>query len=189
AGSEAQWKVIGSQLMFLPWRTEAPGSPTPDAPHPGRYLNLVQWDGYQAERDRILATIAEHEVEDVVVVSGDSHVYAAAEVSADWDDPDSRPLLVELNGSSITSANADERGIPGTDLTRPLLQGVDPYLRYFQAERHGIGVLELSASGADVELRSPTTIERQDAEVEVLAEFRVASGSARLEQTGGSDVA
>jgi alkaline phosphatase D len=189
AASTAQWKVIGSQLMFLPWRSDAPGGPTEAVPHPGRYLNLVQWDGYQAERDRILGTIAEHEVQDVLVVSGDSHLFAAAEVSADWDDPDSPPLLVELNGSSITSANADERGIPGTEVTRPLLQGIDPYLMYFQAERHGLSVVELSASGADVQLRSPLSIERQDAEVEVLAAFRVASGTSRLEQTGGSDVA
>lgn len=188
ATSTAQWKVVGSQLMFLPWRTEAPGDPSPEAPHPGRYLNLVQWDGYQAERDRILATIAEHDVDDVVVVSGDSHVYAAAEVSADWDDPDSPPLLVEVNGSSITSANADERGIPGTDITRPLLQAIDPYLKYFQAERHGVSVLDLSASGADVQLRSPTSVEVQDASVEVLAAFRVDSGTSRLEQTGGTDV-
>jgi alkaline phosphatase D len=187
AGSTAQWKVVGSQLMFLPWRSDAPGGPTAAVPHPGRYLNLVQWDGYQAERDRILATVAEHEVQDVLVVSGDSHVFAAAEISADWDDPDSPPLVVELNGSSVTSANADEMGIPGTDFTRPLLQGIDPYLKYFQAERHGIGVLDLSASGAEVELRSPATIEQQDAAVEVLASFRIESGSARLQPTGGTD--
>jgi alkaline phosphatase D len=187
AASTAQWKVLGSQLMFWPWRSEAPGGATEDAPHPGRYLNLVQWDGYQAERDAILGAIREHEVDDVIVVSGDSHVWSAAEVSADWDDADSPPLLVELNGSSITSANADERGIPGTDITRPLLTGIDPYMRYFQSERHGYGVVEVAASGAELELRSPTSITDPEAAVEVLASFRVDSGTARMQRTGGTD--
>ncbi|MEX0767619.1 MAG: alkaline phosphatase D family protein, partial [Microthrixaceae bacterium] len=49
--STAQWKVIGSQLMFWPWRSLGRVSGQPRGS--GTYLNLIQWDGYVAERLKI----------------------------------------------------------------------------------------------------------------------------------------
>ena len=113
--------------MFWPWRTEAdPQLATPDRPHPGRYLNLQQWDGYQWERDQILLTVESQAVENVMVISGDDHVFSAAELSPDWDDCDRPPVLVEFNGASISSSNADELGLPETPDHPPAAPGGQP---------------------------------------------------------------
>lgn len=184
--STARWKVIGSQMMFWPWRTEDDSQrAAPERPHPGRYLNLEQWDGYMWERDQILLT-AEAGVENVMVVSGDDHLFSAAELSPDWDDCERDPVVVEFNGASITSSNADELGLPETPITRPLLQGVNPFLRYFNGERHGYVTVELSDGAAEVEYRSPLTKDQPESATEVLVAFRVASGSSRIEPIAGS---
>jgi alkaline phosphatase D len=184
-GSQARWKVLGSQQMFWPWRTEAdPQLATPQRPHPGRYLNLEQWDGYMWERDQILQTVEQHDIENVLVISGDDHVFSAAELSPDWDDCDRPPVIAEFNGASISSSNADERGLPETPITRPLLQEVNPFVRYFDGERHGYATVELTGGAANVEYRSPVTKDQPVSATEVLVRFRVASGSSRIEPTG-----
>jgi alkaline phosphatase D len=187
--STARWKVVGSQQMFWPWRTEAdPEQADAQHPHPGRYLNLEQWDGYMWERDQILLTVegagGGNPVENVMVISGDDHVFSAAELSPDWDDCERDPVLVEFNGASISSSNADERGLPETPITRPLLQGVNPFVRYFDGERHGYATVELSDGQADVQYRSPITKDQPVSDTEVLVSFRVAAGSSRIEPTG-----
>jgi len=178
-GSEARWKVIGSQLMFWPWRTvpRFPGQPR----GAGTYLNLTQWDGYVAERFAVLDALAAADVQNTLLLSGDSHVFSAAQVSPDVDDPRSVPRVVEFGTGSITSNNADENGYPTDDLTGPFLRSVNPHLKWFESERHGYVVVDLTPRGAVAEFRSPRTIRRRTSEADVLRGFRVRAGTQRLE--------
>ena len=180
-GSDAQWKVIGSQLMFWPWRTvpQLPGQPR----GAGTYLNLTQWDGYVAERFAILDALAAADVRDTLLLSGDSHVFSAAQVSPEVDDPRSIARVVEFGTGSVTSNNADENGYPTDDVTGPFLRSVNPHLRWFESERHGYVVVELTADRAVAEFRSPRTIRRAASAVDVLGRFEVTAGSQRLART------
>jgi alkaline phosphatase D len=178
-GSDAQWKVIGSQLMFWPWRSfgRLPGQPR----GAGTYLNMTQWDGYAAERLALLDRLERDDVRDTLVFSGDSHVFSAAQVAPDVDDPRSMPRVAEFGTSSITSNNADESGLPPTTVTRPLLEAVNPNtLRYFQSERHGYLVSDIRPERTTVQLRSPRTIRRPTSSVQVLASFVVDAGTQRV---------
>jgi len=180
--STAQWKVMGSQLMFWPWRTfgRFPWQPRGT----GTYLNLTQWDGYIAERNMILDRLAAHDVRDTLVLSGDSHVFSASQVSPDVDDPYAVPRVVDLGTGSITSNNADESDFPTDDATGPLLQAINPnHLRYFESERHGYVVAELTPERTTVEFRSPRTILQPTSPVDVLARLEVASGTQRIRRT------
>ena len=178
-GSTAQWKVMGSQLMFWPWRTfgRFPWQPRGT----GTYLNLTQWDGYVAERNVILDHLAAEDVRDTLVFSGDSHIFSAANVAPDVDDPASIPRVVDFGTGSITSNNADESDFPTDDVTWPLLTSVNPnHLRYFESERHGYLVAELTPERATVEFRSPRTILRPSSPVDVLARLEVPTGTQRI---------
>ncbi len=119
AGSSAAWKIIGSQLMFSPLRSQrfadeiatAGDGPQRNA---GRYVNMTQWDGYQAERRALVDRIADAAIDDVMVIAGDAHFWTTSELPRDYDDPASPYVLTEFGGSSITSANAGEQaGLPG----------------------------------------------------------------------------
>jgi alkaline phosphatase D len=177
--STARWKVFGSQMMFWPWRTlgRLPWQPR----GAGVYLNLAQWDGYAAERMAILDALAASDVRDTVVFSGDSHVFSAAQIAPDVDVVGQLPRIVELGTGSVTSNNADEDGFPTDDVTGPVLRAANPnHLRYFESERHGYVVAELTPSELTAEVRSPRTIRSSGSEVDVLARFAVAAGTQRI---------
>lgn len=180
--SSAQWKVVGSQLMFWPWRSVGrfPGQPRGS----GVYLNTTQWDGYIAERNFILDALDAADTRDTVLLSGDSHVFSAAEVSSDVDLIGSTPRVLEFGTGSITSSNADENGIPSDEYTVPLLNlSNSNHLRWFESDRHGYVLAELTPGGVTVEARSPRTIRQPTSETDVLIRFTAASGSQRLERT------
>lgn len=59
--SVAQWKLIGQQVMFAPLRIA------------GARINNDQWDGYTADRQRLLDHIMQNNLQNVVVLSGDIH--------------------------------------------------------------------------------------------------------------------
>mgnify|MGYP001297134703 CR=1 FL=1 len=193
ATSGAAWKIVGSQLMFAPLRSERYAevqATAGDGPqrNAGRYVNLTQWDGYQAERRELLDHLHRNGVADVLVIAGDTHFWTASEVPLDWDDPESPYVLTEFGGSSITSANAGEQGdLPGNDLIRPVVAGANPlHLRYIEVTTHGYGLIELTPSGASVSYRSPLTIIEPTSATKVLARFEVERGVARLRQVEGT---
>lgn len=192
AGSTAAWKVIGSQLMFGPLRSQRyPDEQTSDdgglQRNAGRYVNMTQWDGYQAERRTIVDHLHGAGVEDVVVLAGDTHFWTASEVPLDYDDPAAPLVLTEFGGSSITSANAGEmKDLPGNDLIRPVVSAANPYsLRFMEVTTHGYGLVDLTAEKAVVTYRSPASITTPTATVSVLARFEVERGTATIEQVEG----
>ncbi|MBX3287128.1 MAG: alkaline phosphatase D family protein [Actinobacteria bacterium] len=192
AASGAAWKVVGSQLMFAPLRSERYAdvqATAVDGPqrNAGRYVNLTQWDGYQAERRALVDHLHRKDVRDVMVIAGDTHFWTTSEVPLDWDDPDSPYVLTEFGGSSITSANAGEQAdLPGNDLIRPVVAAANPlHLRYIEVTTHGYGLIELTPSGASVSYRSPASVTEPTSTSSVLARFEVDRGVARVRQVEG----
>ncbi|QXC60012.1 alkaline phosphatase D family protein [Aquihabitans sp. G128] len=193
AGSSAAWKILGSQLVFSPLRSQllpdvqaaAGDGPQRNA---GRYVNLIGWDGYQAERRELVDHLVDAGVDDVLAIAGDAHFWTTSELPQDWDDPASIPVLAEFAGSSVTSANAgEEPGLPGNDLIRPVVAKANPYhLRYIEVTTHGYGLIDLTSSGASVSYISPESITVPDAPSAVLARFEVDRGSAVVRQVEGT---
>jgi alkaline phosphatase D len=191
AASGAAWKILGSQLMFAPLRSQVfPDQQDDDLQrNAGRYVNLTQWDGYQAERRTIVDHIHEAGVADVIAIAGDTHFWTASEIPRDYDDPTSPLVLTEFGGSSITSANAGEmRDLPGNDVIRPVVAQANALtLRYMEVTTHGYGLIELTADSASVAYRTPASITGPTSTTSVLARFEVARGSATIVMVEGSD--
>lgn len=194
ASSSATWKIMGSQLVFSPFRSQRftdEQAAAGDGPqrNAGRYVNLVGWDGYQAERRELVDHIHDQGVADVIVVSGDAHFWTTSEVPTDWDDPASPLVLAEFAGSSITSANAGEqKDLPGNDVVRPILADANPYsLRYIEVTTHGYGLIELSATRASVTYVTSNTISEPQPGTTTLTRFELDRGSAAIRQVQGSD--
>lgn len=192
--STAAWKVLGSQLVVAPLRSEVLAdvqSSAGDGPqrNAGRYVNLIGWDGYQAERRELLDHLRDEGIEDVLVLSGDSHFWTASELPQDWDDPDAPIVLVEFGGSSVTSANAGEQAdLPGNELVRAVVAATNPYsLRFIEVETHGYGLLDLAPTGASATYVT-TTITTRGAPASTLTRFEVDRGTARIRQVEGTDL-
>ncbi|WP_419992360.1 alkaline phosphatase D family protein [Streptomyces boninensis] len=123
ASSQATWNVLVNQvMMFQLDRLTDPGL---------QQLNPDTWDGYAAGRKRLLDGIAERRVANPVVMSGDAHVNCAAELKADFNDPDSPTIAPEFLGTSLTT------GQNGSDMTPGGREWLDanPHLKFFNNQR------------------------------------------------------
>src|SRR5690606_2587449 len=80
---------------------------------------------------RLVRGIVERDVANPVVLTGDAHVNCAADLKADWADPDSATVGAEFVGTSITS------GGDGADMTPNGEEwlAANPHLRFFNSQR------------------------------------------------------
>ncbi|MEU4390691.1 alkaline phosphatase D family protein [Kribbella sp. NPDC023855] len=120
--SRARWQVLGNQ---------APMGQTDWTPGPETHVWLDPWDGYVAERNKVLAAAQDSGVRNLVVITGDRHQNYALELKRDFANPDSRTVGTEFVGTSITS------GGDGADTTPQGVQFLEanPHLKFFNSQR------------------------------------------------------
>jgi len=133
-----QWRIVGSQVMIAPL--------TINLLLTKNILNGDQWDGYPAERKRVLDHIAVNNIKDVVFLSGDIHCSWAN----DLPHPDSiynsstggGSIATEFIGSSITSSS----NIPGG--TQALIQSSDNWVKYNEFTKRGYLLFDVNKTRA-----------------------------------------
>jgi alkaline phosphatase D len=95
--SRAQWNVLAQQVMMLRGDLgEALGSPTP-------IYNPDAWDGYQAQRTRILNFLHRERIANPIVLTGDIHSAWVADLKLDFLDFASPTVASEFVCTSISS--------------------------------------------------------------------------------------
>lgn len=188
--STATWKVVGQQVMFgqlkvvgLPDLSVVPGlSLVPIAGSGGQYLNGDQWDGYQAERSRIFAHLADQGIDNLVILTGDIHTSWAMDLSPDPNNPISyNPLTgagslgVEYVCTSVTS--------PGLDQLAPVqdaIRLVNPHMKYIDLAQKGYMVFDLTAERMLGEFWYVSTIAERGGSESFATAYPVAAGANRL---------
>lgn len=132
------------------------------------------WDGYAPARNRLLATVRERRVPNVVVLGGDVHSHVVADLKADFDDADSPTVASEFCGSSISSW----AGKQSLDELRTL----NPHLHYARNDQRGYMVFTLDAQqGLRATVRSLDNALKPDSSITTAARFVVASGRAGVQ--------
>ena len=120
--STARWDVLANQATM--------GQNDRDSSD-AQLLNMDIWDGYAANRDRVLRAAVAQGAQDLVVITGDKHQNVALDLMADFDDPGSAVVGTELVGTSVTSGGDGSRQ---TDLDRTLLPA-NPHVAYINSQR------------------------------------------------------
>lgn len=92
--SDATWNLLGTGVVMAEIDRD-PGS--------GELYSNDMWDGFPANRDRLWTAFERYRIANPVALSGDIHRHVAAELKADWKDPDSRTVGTELVTGSIAS--------------------------------------------------------------------------------------
>lgn len=92
--SDAPHNVIASQTWFGPVQYTVDGR--------SRY-NMDQWDGYPAQRQRILDAMVNYDVSNPVILSGDWHSAVAMKVHHNPDDPRTPVVAHNFAATSIAS--------------------------------------------------------------------------------------
>lgn len=151
--------------------------------------DVDQWDGYPAERLRLLGHLRERSISDVVALSADIHVSMAAEVhERSYDHPVGDPIAVELVAPSLTSQNlADKLQLPRHNPTSrraeaAFVRALD-HVHWCDMDSHGYVVVDVDHDRVEATWwHLDTVLEPSDQESEG-ARFQVRRGVPRAVQT------
>jgi alkaline phosphatase D len=150
ASSEAKWKVIGNQVIFSPLNDSKVFDRTPSR-------KMDRWDGYPAERNRIMDFFYSHKLDNIIVVTGDVHTSWAFELTKSttpdvYDAKNGAGVVgAEFITPSISAFNFDEvvPGILSLEAKRRFLKKKNnPHLRFLDLNRHGYMTLTLTQDRA-----------------------------------------
>ncbi|GII84890.1 alkaline phosphatase D [Sphaerisporangium siamense] len=164
--SPATWNLVAQQVV-VGQRDYRLG--------PGRELNVDAWDGYPADRDRLLRALSSSNAGNPVVLTGDAHVASASDLTADFDDPDARRVGVELVSTSISS-DGDGYHDPARDAA---LLAENPALRFVN-ERRGYIMCTAGPDALTADFRTLDHISRKGAPARTAATFTVPAGERTL---------
>jgi alkaline phosphatase D len=163
AGSASRWNVLGNQTMMANINFLLPFPPQ-------ELYNLDQWDGFAANRDRILQLCADAHVPNPVVITGDIHSSWVWDLRARAGDPTSPLVATEFVGCSITSGFPPELAGPATALG-PL----NPGFKWFDAE-HGYVRCTVDRATWRSDYRSVANVLDPNSAVSTRASFVVEDG-------------
>lgn len=156
--SSAQWSLLGQQVMM--GQLKLLGKPLAEGG--GNVVNMDQWDGYTASRDRIYALMAREDVDNVVVLTGDIHTSWAIDITPDPNNPDAYnpmtgagALAVEFVTPAVTS--------PGLAAVTPalvsLLETNNPHIHFTEVTLRGYVILDVTAEKTQADWYLLPTIE------------------------------
>lgn len=187
--STTAWRMVAQQLIVSSIQTAAL-PPTIDPlgflgqeGAAGAYLNMDQWDGYLVERQAFMSHLADNEIPDTFIITGDIHSHWALDLKEDFDDRTSKVVGAEFVGTSVSSPGFEQVG--GNDPIRDGLYAENPHLRWFEGTRKGYAILDITPDAVTNTFRVVDTIEENSSGVSTLAEFVLPRGEDPLEQTAG----
>lgn len=160
------WRFIGNQIIF---------SPTRDPLSAGDILYADFWDGYQAQRTRIVEHVLANGVDNLVFLTGDIHTSWAIELASDPFDPErydpatgEGAYAVELVGPAITS-QALENDPAQAAVATSLLVNVNPQVKFSDVTRKGYVLLDVTPERVQAEWYFVLDIKRPNMHEEELA--------------------
>jgi alkaline phosphatase D len=157
--SEARWNVLAQQVVLS--RTAVPLGPT-------TFYNLDQWDGYVPARDRVIDYLGERRPANPVVLSGDIHASGVGDLKADFDDPDSDTVGVELVGTSISSLFREEF----LEIFETAVRA-NPHVAYADARSRGYVRCEVTPEAWQADYRFVETITRRESPIRTASSWIV----------------
>ncbi|MEV0941302.1 alkaline phosphatase D family protein [Micromonospora wenchangensis] len=191
SGSTAQWKLVGNPVMMarvdlgsLPAWLLGPLAKLLGIPQNGAVLNPDQWDGYNADRNRLVDHLRATGTRDVVFLTGDIHTSWASEVTTRSTGL-TNPAAAEFVVPSVTSDNLDDAlGLPAGNglslLGATLLRSTNPHVKWTELDGHGYGVLEVTPQRCRMDWYHLVDRTRPDSASRWAAGFSVGAGSAKL---------
>ncbi|GAA0326796.1 alkaline phosphatase D family protein [Actinoallomurus spadix] len=167
--SRTRWNMLAQQI-FMAQHDYHLG--------PGKEVVVDTWDGYTADRDRVLGDIAASGARNPVVLTGDIHCHYASDLLADFDDLDSRRIGVELVTTSVTS-DGDGYDTPAA-LAAELAE--NPHIAYAD-QRRGFIAARLTPTELRADFHTLPYVTKRHAPSTVAASFTVADGTHRLSRS------
>jgi alkaline phosphatase D len=192
--STATWRILGNPSVMSPiWRPDFPDDLKPALlkvkliAEDGLGPDYDQWDGYPAERDAFFQHLIDHDIDNLVVLSGDVHISIATELHRDPFAQGDRPLAAEFVTPSLTSQNLDDKmGWPrhSAEARAYEARAVEylPHWHWVDLDSHGYVIIDVTAPRVTAEWWHLDTVLERSTKEERAAAFAVEHGTARLEK-------
>lgn len=205
AAAGVKWKFLGQQIMFGQLRVGLPElslltnipvaqlqsllQGLPLVSTGGLVINTDQWDGYRAERQRVLDMISGLGLDNVVVLTGDIHSSWAMDISNDPNNPlvynpitGEGSRAVEFVCTSVTSP-----GLEPLNPLAPALRLLNPHMKYVDTARKGYLLLDIVPERVTGEFWYVDTIAEISEGESFGTAFSTADGSNRLASAGQTE--
>lgn len=161
--SASTWNVLAQQVLMARFRT------IDDA---GREVfSMDKWDGYPAERARVLEALGSPGVRNPVVLTGDLHSNWVSRLYEDFSDERSRVIATEFAGTSITSGGdgVEQHPIGARALPHNF------HFDFYNSQR-GYVKIEVEPERWTATYRRVASVQAPGGEVDTLATFVVEDG-------------
>jgi alkaline phosphatase D len=151
-----RWNVLANEVVMSRFRVL------------GQY-NLDQWDGYEAERRRLIEHVAARPGLNPLFITGDIHAFAVNDVKVDHDRAGAPAVGTEIVGGSISSVF----GL--SDTAAGLIRGL-PDVHLLDGSHRGYAVVDLDSRHAVARLRAVRRVTQPTSEIDTLATVEIEAG-------------
>lgn len=147
SNSSARWRVVGQERMMGQFSTAGLGSLISYGDGP--VADSGAWDGYNAERVRLLSHLDQNGIDDNIFLSGDIHMSFLCDLPIDYGSYNAQTgagsAAVEFLPTSISRGNFDEQGVTGflAQLVAGAIALANPHHVYSELTSHGYGILNI----------------------------------------------
>ena len=160
ARSKAHWNVIAQDVLMAQLGIKQDDSYD---------FSTDDWDGYPANRSRLLKRIHDSQVSNPVVIGGDAHSFFANDLRLDFDDSASPVVATEFVGTSISSY-----GPPYEPIARAVAN--NPYIHFFDSRRRGYVAIDLVPKQMQVRMQVVSDATNPNADISTFKAFAVEGG-------------
>ncbi|MET8826734.1 alkaline phosphatase D family protein [Streptomyces sp. NPDC004610] len=194
ASADTTWRLVGNSVMIAPFAIGSlaaellkPLAELLGLPQEGLAINTDQWDGYTDDRRELLGHLRGNAIRNTVFLTGDIHMAWANDVPVNAGTyPLSASAATEFVVTSVTSDNLDDLvNVPeGTvsALAAPVIRAANRHVHWVDTDRHGFGVLDLTAERAQMDFYTLSDRTRPDATATWQRSYRTRSGTQRVER-------
>lgn len=147
SNSTARWRALGQERMFSQFSTAGLGTLINYGDGP--VADSGAWDGFNAERLRLLGHLDSNGIDNNIILSGDIHTSFLCDVPMDYNAYDGQTgagsVAMEFLPTSISRGNFDEAGITGflAQLVAGAIALANPHHVYAELTSHGYGILDV----------------------------------------------
>ncbi|MGW1911114.1 alkaline phosphatase D family protein [Streptomyces sp. NPDC002076] len=193
--SDTKWRLVGNSVMIAPFVIGSltadllkPLAKLLDLPQDGIGVNTDQWDGYTHDRRELLDHLRSNGIGNTVFLTGDIHMSWANDVPVDAGTyPLSPSAATEFVITSVTSDNLDDivKVPEGTvsAVAAPLIEVANRHVHWVDTDRHGYGVLDITADHAQMDYYVLSDRTDQNATSQWVRSYRTRSGTQKVERT------
>ncbi|KAK1232959.1 hypothetical protein PQX77_003873, partial [Marasmius sp. AFHP31] len=178
----AVWRVVGQQIVFTQLNES-------DA------FDLDAWDGYRANRQRVLDHLYENDISNTVILAGDSHANWVSDLAHPNDSTTYDPVTgegaigVEFAGTAVTSGTSFGSGLQPQDADAISRSFVDTdtnlNLQWSEGYYRGFFTLTIDPQSINATYYAMRNVSTPNLDAFVSAQFIVEAGANKLKRPVG----